>query len=104
MLLCTEEKREDKKGNALNSKIQMGTVPFSGNVEPNAITTADVVFDKEFSATPYIFLCIRSATTNYNYGGLTAFVNNSSKKGFTINVANNTEDKFSPAVVWMAIR
>lgn len=105
-LFCYAQKKKMRweKGNTLNSKIQMGVAAFNEHVEPTSIATKDVVFEKEFLATPYIFLCIRSATTNYKYGGLTAFVNNSSKKGFTINVANNTETAFSPAVAWMALR
>ena len=70
---------------------------------PGTITDQKIVFKAPFKTIPIVIVSIESSTTNENYGKITAFVDNRSKTGFTLRVANTYEGNLTPAIAWVAI-
>lgn len=70
---------------------------------PGTITDQEIVFRVPFDTIPIVIVSIESSTTNANYGKITAFVDNRSKTGFTLRLANASENNLTPAIAWVAI-
>lgn len=70
---------------------------------PGTITDQEIVFRVPFDTIPIVIVSIESSTTNANYGKITAFVDNRSKTGFVIRLANASENNLTPAIAWVAI-
>lgn len=70
---------------------------------PGTITDQEIVFRVPFDTIPIVIVSIESSTINANYGKITAFVNNRSKTGFTLRLANASENNLTPAIAWVAI-
>ena len=70
---------------------------------PGTITDQEIVFKVPFDTIPIVIVSIESSTINANYGKITAFVDNRSKTGFVIRLANASENNLTPAIAWVAI-
>ena len=70
---------------------------------PGTITDQEIVFRVPFDTIPIVIVSIESSTINANYGKITAFVNKKSKTGFTLRLANASENNLTPAIAWVAI-
>ena len=70
---------------------------------PGTITDQEIVFRVPFDTIPIVIVSIESSTINANYGKITAFVDNRSKTGFVIRLANASENNLTPAIAWVAI-
>ena len=70
---------------------------------PGTITDQEIVFRVPFDTIPIVIVSIESSTINANYGKITAFVDNRSKTGFTLRLANASENNLTPAIAWVAI-
>lgn len=70
---------------------------------PGTIVDKEITFKTPFDTVPKVIVSIESDTANSNYGKITAFINNRSKTGFVIRLANASENNLTPALTWLAI-
>lgn len=111
-------------GNSLSTKLGTGNLPtgmsnvvdgltqLNSNIEcnnvtvqsaPGTIVDKEITFKTPFDTVPKVIVSIESDTANSNYGKITAFINNRSKTGFVIRLANASENNLTPALTWLAI-
>ena len=86
---------------ALNSNIECNNVTVQS--APGTIVDKEITFKTPFDTVPKVIVSIESDTANSNYGKITAFINNRSKTGFVIRLANASENNLTPALTWLAI-
>lgn len=87
--------------NALNSNIECNNVTVQS--APGTIVDKEITFKTPFDTVPKVIVSIESDTANSNYGKITAFINNRSKTGFVIRLANASENNLTPALTWLAV-
>lgn len=85
----------------LNSNIECNNVTVQS--APGTIVDKEITFKTPFDTVPKVIVSIESDTANSNYGKITAFINNRSKTGFVIRLANASENNLTPALTWLAI-
>ncbi|RHP47080.1 H-type lectin domain-containing protein [Clostridium sp. AF32-12BH] len=86
---------------SLNSNIECNNVTVQS--APGTIVDKEITFKTPFDTVPKVIVSIESDTANSNYGKITAFINNRSKTGFVIRLANASENNLTPALTWLAI-